>query len=46
MKKYKNYKNKDIDLTPTRRGASFVLGLGTKVFKDKKKESNKNACRK
>jgi hypothetical protein len=29
-----------------RRGAKFVLGLGTKVIPDKKKEKNRNNCRK
>lgn len=29
-----------------KRGAKFVLGLGTKVVPDKKKELNKTSCRK
>lgn len=29
-----------------KRGAAFVLGLGTRVIKDKKKEQSRNACRK
>lgn len=29
-----------------KRGAAYVLGLGTKVVPDKKKEQSKNACRK
>lgn len=29
-----------------KRGASFVLDLGTRVYKDKKKEENKFNCRK
>lgn len=32
-------------LTPTKRGAGFVLNLGTKVIPDKKKVQNKKACR-
>jgi hypothetical protein len=29
-----------------KRGANFVLGLGTKVVPDKKKAKNKKECRK
>lgn len=28
-----------------RRGAAFVLGLDTRIHKDRKKEADKNRCR-
>ena len=35
-------RNKEHNL---RRGAAFVLGMGTKVIPDKKKKQNKEFCR-
>lgn len=32
--------------TSVKRGAAFVLGLGTKMIPDKKKQTNKKNCRK
>ena len=37
---------KEIKAYNVRRGAKFVLGMGTKVVPDKKKQQNKNFCRK
>ena len=34
------------NFTPTKRGADFVLNMGTKVIPDRKKKENKNFCRK
>jgi len=42
LKMKKEKKNK----TSLKRGAAFVLDLGTRVHKDKKKEENKFNCRK
>jgi hypothetical protein len=39
MKKVKNIPK------PLRRGPAFVLGLGTKVVPDKKKQQNRDFCR-
>ena len=42
MKKKKEKKNK----ASFKRGASFVLDMGTNIHKDKQKEENKLNCRK
>jgi len=36
---------KDFNIHRIKRGPKFVLGFGTKVFRDKKKQCNKNQCR-
>lgn len=37
---------KEIRPYAPKRGAKFVLGMGTKVVPDKKKEQSKKSCRK
>jgi hypothetical protein len=36
---------KDLPAYEVKRGAAFVLGLGTRVIPDRKKKNSKNACR-
>lgn len=45
MKKLRKH-SKHIPPYEVKRGAGFVLNLGTKVVPDLKKKNSKNACRK
>lgn len=38
-------KNKPENPNSFKRGAAFVIGMGSKVHKDKKKDQAKKACR-